>query len=1633
MILLLVIAWLLLQTQWGKNVVKDRAVKYLTDKLKTNVAIEGITVEWFSHIKLNGIYIEDRDKRKLLGIGELDVQYDISDIFSNKLDIPDIKLKQLEVNLFRARTDSNFNFNFIPAAFSSADETESQDTASGNPFILGLGKVSLNGVSFLMDDQYGGQYYKVSLDSFNTEVDEFDINKLQFHVKHVYSDSLNCGIRLFSPYIVAGEKEDATGPSTFLLGADSIRLTNSVFNFENPETSMLIQSNAQLLGGSRVNYNQEKLNVNANYLTLRNHTTKVQIKSATTAAVDTAIQIDTTLPFTYYAKQLDIINSNVEFNDVAAPVLKGKQMDYSHLAFSNINIQTDSTGYDGKRYFSLVKGLSAAEKSGFQLKHLSANAQYADSFVSLEKIILKTPYNQLQGDAFIAYPSVAEITTRPAATYLNLNIKNSSLQLDELLFFNGALAGNRSFKPLLGKKFLLNTAVNGTLEKLSIPSLLMQQANTKLQASAVVYHPVDVNKLAIDLTLKEFSGSKKELLAFLPPNTIPDSLLHYVPETFSAKGIYKGKPDDFFADMQLQSSYGDVVVKGTAKNIANEETAVYDVAISTSKMNLGKLMNDTSFGNLTVSAKLKGKGYNKKTMSTSYAVQLTEARYNNYNYNGISLSGSLIKQKLEAHFQSTDPNLQLISDTYYNLDETYGSFKTKTSIKHINLAKLGLSKDTMIIEGDIESDLPQFNSTAMNGFTNIANLGIQYKNKQYRLDTLKINAAHIADTQTVTLTTPFADATLKGEYTFTNIGPAVTSIINKYLTKESAETIFDPHVVARLDMNIHLPDSLAGIVGLNSVKPFTAVGGINTDSSKLAFAAKIPGMKYGSYIVDTITIAANSDVNKHEALSYVFKINRVTAPSFTLPEAVAGGKISDGKIDGRIELLDDDGDTRYLVPYTITNDTSLPYLHIHDSLMINKRKWAVNNNNVIYLSTEKLQGSNLVISNNNQSLSLTADGTEQPGYPLTLRLNKFKLTNISELVIADSALLIGEANGYVSVTSFDNFAFVSDLFVDSLKIKEILAGDFKMKIKQVEDKKLGVDVSLIGNGNMVTLTGTYNVRDNAPYLSLDMQPFNVQIAEPLTTPYLASLKGRLQGSIDIHGTLDNPDIGGAVLLDSIEGVYKDYNTLVRIPSSGISFDRGSINFTPLYFTDSAGNKGTVTGDIFTTNYQDYRFDLKVKTKHFRAVGFKKFPEQVAYGPTYADVYMTISGTMKKIEVNGAVDVVDTSSFTYVYRPDEETPKGEGLMEFFDPAHPDDTLVLKKKMAAAASMLQLATNIYVSIEPKTSVTIMLDEATGDHLNIYGTANLNMTMNPGGEMYLTGSYMVEKGSYDLSIAQIIRKEFQIQKGSTITWSGDPMKAEMDITAVYNIKTTAGELVTDQQSLPGIDKQQMNFEVYLMLTKEMLNPQISFKIDMADADQQLFNGVVYTRVKQINAIEAELNKQVMGLLAINHFIADNPFSSLTGGGSSFETKAYATAGRLLTQELTELVGNAIKGVNISFGLDVNEDYTSGDAKRNTNLKVGISKSLANNRLIVYVGSSFALEGQNQNATALDGLAGDVTAEYLLTKDGRYRLKIYRINQTELTFQAAIIKTGVSFVVVLEFNKFKNIFRKKRNRQKN
>jgi len=1219
--------------------------------------------------------------------------------------------------------------------------------------------------------------------------------------------------------------------------------------------------------------------------------------------------------------------------------------------------------------------------------------------------------------------------TTPAATKVNASIINSTLQLDDLFYFNPALRNNAAFRPLTGKVFLLNTKMNGTLEKLSIPSVSIRQAGLLLLASAEVYHPTEIKKFRVDLNLKQFTGTRAELLSLLPSKKIPDSFLRYIPASFAVSGVYKGGTNQFYTDVHLKTSDGNVGIKGTANNISDKKAAVYDLAVSGDNIQLGKLLQDSSMNIFSGSLKIKGKGLELATAHMQYSGNIAAFDYHGYRYNNINAIGTINQNIIDARVNSADPNLLLNSNTTIDLNKSGQAFKTNTHIENADLLKLGFSKDSLQIKTDIVSDLHLNETGKLNGTATVTSTNFYFDQKNHFFDTLELAAKDSASWQDLVLKTPFANATVKGEFALQDIPAAIKTIADRYYKIGSNDTLFTKRVVVRMNIDVHHPEKIKDFIpGLKTVTPFSIAGAINTDSSIVGLYTAINKIQYQDYVFDSVLLfsAHIPSREKFKNMTYSFGFRKLTSPSFNIPGASLTGDVVNGKISGKLKLEDSEGLPRYLIPFGLISDPVKPMLHFSDTILINKQPWICDHDNVIYLNMDELKGSRFTLSNQEERISVTADTLSREGLPLNLQFNNFRLRNISDIVIADTASIDGTCNGNVSIRSLRDFLFTSALKIDSLKFAGNNAGDLTLDVRQEEENIISAAAALKGYGNDVQLDGTYNTKSGKPDLTLDIHQFNIKNAGPFTKEYLADLQGTLKGKLNISGTMEKPGLNGSLQLDSLRTVYKAYNTFINIPSAAILFNQDGIKLQNFNFRDTAGNTGSISGSILTPDYRNYQLDLKIKAKNLEAVGPKKFTEQAAYGPARADVDLSITGTEKEMLIDGSVALADKSELTYIYIPEDNILQGEGLVEFFDPSNPEDSTLKKAKTETTSSVIGMSVNIKAT--NSSTVVIMMDQVTGDQLRVKGNADLNVTKEPGGQLLISGNYTLEEGVYDLSILQLIRKQFQIQKGSSITWSGDPLKGKMNITALYKIKTTAAELLTDMQASSGASKQKMNFEVYLKLQKELLKPDISFKLDMLKQDQELFDGVVYNRIKQINSNPAELNKQVMGLLAISHFIADNPFSSLgAGASSSLESSMYATAGEMLTRQVSSLLGSAVKEVDINLGLESAEDYTSGSTKKNTNLNVDLTKSFADNRLSVYVGSTFSLEGQNQNTNAVAGLAGNVILEYLLTKDGKYRVKGFRTTENDLTLQALVVKTGASFVVVFEFNKAKQIFQLK------
>jgi hypothetical protein len=282
-------------------------------------------------------------------------------------------------------------------------------------------------------------------------------------------------------------------------------------------------------------------------------------------------------------------------------------------------------------------------------------------------------------------------------------------------------------------------------------------------------------------------------------------------------------------------------------------------------------------------------------------------------------------------------------------------------------------------------------------------------------------------------------------------------------------------------------------------------------------------------------------------------------------------------------------------------------------------------------------------------------------------------------------------------------------------------------------------------------------------------------------------------------------------------------------------------------------------------------------------------------------------------------------------------------------------------------------------------------------------------------------------------LLKRKFDIKEGSYILWTGEPTTADISITAVYKTDAAPIDLLGDQignvtPEVRNTYKQKIPFETQLIMKGELLKPDITFDIVLPEGNNTVSTEIInstQTKLTQLRQQPSELNKQVFALLLLNRFIGENPFASESGGATA-ESLARQSASKILSQQLNNLAGDLISGVELNFDLESSDDYTLGQRQNKTDLNVGVSKKILNDRLKVTVGSTFGLEGQQQANQQSNNIAGDISADYQLSKDGRYRIRAYRKNQYQVALQGQVIETGVGFIITLNYNKFKELFQK-------
>jgi hypothetical protein len=1653
-IFLILLVIILIQVPAVQNFAKDKAVTFLQNKIHTKVKIGHISLGLPKLIVVDSVYFEDQKKDTLIAGNQLKIDISLLKLLSNKLEINEINLKGITANVNRG-ADSVFNFDYIIKAFNSGPKAPEKPADTASAMKISLDKIILNKINIGYKDVTTGNNVKFILDHFDTRIKDFDMDKMKFSIPKITLSGVYAKIiqtPTGSSVAQAAAVDTATQPMNMTLNLGTIDVSKIKVDYQTNEMAANVDLGKLLVEMNKLDLKNQVADINNISLDdTRAALTFAKPQTVKKAVVKTIKKLDTlmakpqsTKGWAAVLRKISFKNDNIQFdNNAQKPIAKG--LDYAHMNIRDLNADLENLAYSTDTISGKINSLTFNEKSGLVIKKFHTTFFYGQHKSYLNNLYLETPQTVLQKRFEVGYPSLDNISKDLGQIRINADLDGSRLGLKDVLLLMPTMASMEPFKHSPNAVFRINGKVSGKVSDLNIPSLeITGLSNTHIKASAKMRGLPDINKSYFDLNIADFNTSREDLAKVVPAGMVPANVS--IPEKLNLKGNFKGSMKDFNTKMALRSSYGAVDLTAQMKNGSSKTNAVYSADIKVNNLNVGALTKQPQMvGNITLSANIKGTGIDPKTASLQFSGAIASAYVKGYTYKNLVLKGTAVNGSYTAIARMKDPNINFSLDAKANMNKKYPSVNATLLIDSINLQKLNFAKADMRFHGKIVADVPTADPDYLNANIQATDLLIVNAGQRIKLDTVSLLSTANADSSSLRLTTPILTAHMAGKYKLTEIGAAMQDVINQYFNRSLAtktvnakpkytpqQFVFDARFVKTPLVTQFAPD-------LKQLEPVTINGYFNSQTGDLVVNGSMPKVVYGTNEVNNMKLAIKT--NKDE-LDYSLTVDQIKASSsLNLLYTSITGKAQDDKLNINLQLRDAAKKERYRIAgvFSILPD-EYQFNFLSNGLLLDYTEWAVNPDNMLQFGSKGILAKDFTVSNSNQILSINSTSQEMNS-PINVDFKNFHIETLTRAAEQDSLQVGGVINGNAQISNFQKaLQFTSALNINDFNFKGDTVGNIAIKVNNQTENAFNANVSITGKGNHVDMDGIYYTSPQSRFdLDLKIVKLNMKSIEGFSFGNIKEATGDITGELKITGTTAAPSVRGDINFNKAGFNVSMLNSYFTMPKESITFNNDGIRFNDFTLVDSTGNKAVVAGTIYTTNYTDYKFGIDIKSNNFRVINSTQDDNKLYYGKLYLNSNIKIRGNMNTPVVDANLTVNDKTDLTIVLpTSDPSVEDRQGVVEFIDPNAPKtDSILLVKQLDSLrkSSLNGLDVTATINVNKNANFTIVVDQDNGDVVHLKGEAQLSGGIDPSGKTSLTGTYTVEQGSYNLSYASVNRK-FNFKKGSTITWTGDPTSANINLTAVYVANVPPIDLVSNQ--LSGTEnqtmyKQKLPFNVNLNLKNELMKPDISFDIVLPDSSYTVSPEVVSTvnsRLAQIRQDPNELNKQVLGVLVLGHFIGDNPLQS-QGAGVSVEGAIRNSVSSLLSDQLNRLAGNLIAGVDLNFGLTSGEDYSSGTAQNRTDLNVGLSKRFLSDRLTVTVGNNFNLEGDNQPGQKTTDIAGNVSVNYKLSKDGRYQLRAYRKDQF-VVIEGEIIETGVGFTLTVDYNRFSQIFRKRSSKEK-
>lgn len=1627
LIILFILLVLFIRSPWGQNIIVQKAVNYVSDKTHTKVEIEKLFITFDGNIMLKGLFLEDKKGDTLVYSKSLEADIPLLPIIrGNGIGINHLDWEGLRANVIRKDSVAGYNFQFLIDAFVTPDTTTVAVDTTSSPMNIILGDINFKDFNIVFDDAVLGIESQIKLGNLSLQMKKTDLEHMDFRASEARIS--NARIKYIQSPVPPTPAEDSPLP---FLELDKLFLKNVFVDYQSYADRI-----AADLEISDFYLELEKADLAHNDIAvgdvrLRNSIIKINTETETNAITQKAEEVTEDVKediqkFEWPDFILAVSNIDFEGNNISYFVgnaeVKRNEFNANAIVLQDFKLNANSIYLKDKKAGLEMEALSFVEASGLNLKELSLNLEATDEILKLNSLNLALNNNKLNGKVRLDYPSLAALIDAPDKSKIALDIPSFQADLNDVFKFQPELRKNEYLRTLSRKYLSGNIKASGYLSAIQIPNLNVRWGNTtRIAATGLIQNATNPNNLKFDIPRFSANTKRSDLLQFVSEEDLGVSL----PADVALQGNAKGNLEDIYAKAQLTTSQGIATIDGHFKN---DSRISFDADLEIKEYKLDELLKNDQLGALSLSIKTKGSGSDINSLDAVLEANISSFQFNNYAIKDLAINGKIKNGTGDIVSRYKDKNVNIDLDINVDLDSIASRASAHLNIIGANLQSLGLMDRDVRTAFKLDADL----EIGKEGYDAIATLGdgvVIYDDKTYLLGDLLATAHVRSDTTSIWLDNKMLQLSLESNTDPETLATALQRHVSSYFSRDIKFTDTLTHPVKLYVKGKVVEAPVLNDVFLVNVKKLDTVKiAVDFDEAARRLQADItaPQIVYGGNELDSLAFTMNTDQEK-----FIFDLgfNNLKGGPLDIPKTRIRGNQQDNKLSLNFNSVYKDS-TLINIESQITGTSEKLRFHvIPEDLILDRNPWQTPEDNEILISKNNLVFNNFRFTRNEEAIEITDEFPNVSKNHFAVKFENFKLSEILNYLNPREELAKGNLNGnLVVVEPFGNAGLLADLSVEQLNLLDVDLGILSVDANSLGGNTYDFNLALKEGEVDLDLKGDYVATEKEAKLNLDLDinEFKMRALEGFSLGEVKDGNGSFSGKFNVTGSPTKPVYEGNLHFNNAKFTVTKLNAPFALADETLNIDNQGLYMDNFTLRDENQNKLVMTGEIGTETFVNPTFDLKVDAKNFQVLNATKEDNDFLYGKASFDADAKLTGDLQIPKLDANITVNDNTDVTYIL-PSSSVAIEErgGVVIFVNRENPDDILTRTREQTATLSGIDVKAFLKISKEAK--VTIIIDQETGDNFEVFGDGEFDFTLNPNGNMNLSGVYDIAGGHYEMNLYNLVNRRFELTEGSRVSWSGDPFDAKLDVTAMYEVKTSASALMAQVSS--GSDpstkskyRQVLPFYVYLNVDGELTKPVISFDLDMPKDEQGAIGGQVYGRVQQVNSQEGELNRQVFSLLVLNRFYPE-PGSDGSGGG--FATVARDNLNDALSDQLNtfsdKLLGSS--GVELDFGLDSYTDYQGDTPQERTQLDIAAQKKLFNERLIVRVGSEVDLQGSSSTNEPAP-LIGNVSLEYLLTENGRYRLKGFRRNEFENVIDGQTIVSGIALIFTQEFNKFDELW---------